>query len=65
MADIIPLDDKIEVAREKKAAVRRQQKAVTVRRVVQCTGCRLKCEKCETSNNDCDRFRLILTRHSG
>ena len=48
MADIIPLDDKIEVAREKKAAVRRQQKAVTVRRVLQCTSCSLKCEKCGT-----------------
>ena len=48
MADIIPLDDKIEVAREKKAAVRRQQKGVIVRRVLQCTGCSLKCEKCGT-----------------
>jgi hypothetical protein len=46
LADIIPLDDKIEVAREKKAAVRRQQKGVIVRRVLQCTGCSLKCEKC-------------------
>ncbi len=48
LADIIALDDKIELARGKKAAVKLQQKAVAVRRVVQCTGCSHKCEKCGT-----------------
>ncbi len=48
LADIIPLDDKIELARGKKAALELQQKAAAVRRVVQCTGCTLKCEKCGT-----------------
>ncbi len=48
MADIISLDDKLETSREKKASLRRRQKAVAVRRVVQCTSCSFKCEKCGT-----------------
>lgn len=48
MADIISLDNKLELTREKKAALRRQQKAVAVRRVLQCTSCSFKCEKCGT-----------------
>ncbi|MCU0539864.1 MAG: hypothetical protein MUF46_08265 [Desulfobacterales bacterium] len=48
MADIIPLDEKLETSREKKASLRRKQKALAVRRVVQCTSCNLKCEKCGT-----------------
>jgi hypothetical protein len=48
LADIISLDDKLETSREKKAALRRRQKAVAVRRVVQCTSCSFKCEKCGT-----------------
>jgi hypothetical protein len=46
LADIISLDDKLEISREKKAFLRRRQKAVAVRRVVQCTNCSFKCEKC-------------------
>ena len=48
MADIISLDNKLELTREKNAALRRQQKAVAVRRVLQCTSCSFKCEKCGT-----------------
>jgi hypothetical protein len=48
VADIISLDDKLETSREKKASLRRRQKAVTVRRVVQCSNCSFKCEKCGT-----------------
>jgi len=48
VADIISLDDKLETSREKKASLRRRQKAVAIRRVVQCTGCSSKCEKCGT-----------------
>lgn len=48
MADIISLDDKLEISREKKASLRRRQKAVAVRRVVQCASCSFKCEKCGT-----------------
>jgi hypothetical protein len=48
LADIISLDDKLETSREKKTALRRRQKAVAVRRVVQCTSCSFKCEKCGT-----------------
>ncbi|MEJ5357376.1 MAG: hypothetical protein WHT06_01770 [Desulfobacterales bacterium] len=46
MADIISLDDKLESSREKKAGLRRRQKALAVRRAMQCTGCAHKCEKC-------------------
>jgi len=46
LADIISLDDKLELSREKKADRRRRQKAIAVRRAMQCTGCALKCEKC-------------------
>lgn len=46
MADIISLDDKLELSREKKADRRRRQKAAAVRRAMQCTGCARKCEKC-------------------
>jgi len=48
VADIISLDDKLETSREKKASLRRRQKAVAVRRVVQCSNCSFKCEKCGT-----------------
>jgi hypothetical protein len=48
LADIISLDDKLETSREKKASLRRRQKAVAVRRVVQCASCSFKCEKCGT-----------------
>jgi hypothetical protein len=48
MADIISFDGKIEISREKQAIVRRRQKALAVRRVMQCAGCSLKCEKCGT-----------------
>jgi hypothetical protein len=48
MADIISLEGKIDVSREKKASLRRQQKAIAVRRVFQCTSCSFKCEKCGT-----------------
>jgi hypothetical protein len=48
VGDIISFDDKVAPAREKKAAVRRKEKALAVRRVFQCTGCAHKCEKCGT-----------------
>lgn len=48
MADIISFDGKVEITREKKAILRRRQKALAVRRVFQCAGCSFKCEKCGT-----------------
>jgi hypothetical protein len=48
LADIISLDNKLETSQAKKASLRRRQKAVAVRRVVQCTSCSFKCEKCGT-----------------
>jgi hypothetical protein len=48
VADIISFDDKMLPAREKKAALRRREKALAVRRVLQCASCAHKCEKCGT-----------------
>jgi hypothetical protein len=63
VADIISLDDKLETSREKKASLRRRQKAIAVRRVVQCTSCAFKCEKCGTQiepRTDAGKDRLKL-----
>jgi predicted amidophosphoribosyltransferase len=46
MADVISLDDKLELAKDKKAALIRRQKVLAVQKVLQCTQCLFKCEKC-------------------
>jgi len=46
MADIISLDDKICLAKEKKAEISRKRKVLAVRKVFQCAKCAFKCEKC-------------------
>ena len=48
MADIISLDKKLDLAKDKKAALIRRRKVLAVRKVFQCTHCSLKCEKCGT-----------------
>ena len=48
MKNIISLDDKIRLSRDKKAALIRKQKILAVRKVLQCTQCAFKCEKCGT-----------------
>ena len=48
MANIISIDDKLTLSREKKDAIIRKQKIQAVRKVFQCTHCALKCEKCGT-----------------
>ncbi|MFZ1202287.1 MAG: hypothetical protein WAO07_19140 [Desulfobacterales bacterium] len=48
MADIISIDGKLSLSREKKDAIIRKQKIQAVRKVFQCTHCALKCEKCGT-----------------
>ncbi len=48
MADIIPIDDKLKLSKEKKADLIRKQKIFAVQQVLQCTHCAFKCEKCGT-----------------
>jgi hypothetical protein len=54
MADVISLDDKLDLAKNKKAALLRRQKVLAVQKALQCTQCVFKCEKCgiQISHND-------------
>ena len=45
MADIISIDKKLDLAKDKKAALIRRRKVLAVQKVFQCTHCVLKCEK--------------------
>ena len=46
MADVIPLDRKLQLAKEKKDAIIRMQKIKAVQKAFQCSRCALRCEKC-------------------
>ncbi len=46
MADIISIDKKLDLVKDKKAALIRRRKVLAVQKVFQCTHCALKCEKC-------------------
>ncbi len=46
VADIISLDKKLDLAKDKKTALIRRRKVLAVQKVFQCTHCSLKCEKC-------------------
>jgi hypothetical protein len=46
MADIISIDNKRKAVQDIEAARLHHRKRVAVRQTVQCTHCRLKCEKC-------------------
>ena len=48
MADIISIDKKLDLAKDKKAALIRRRKVLAVQKVFQCTHCSIKCEKCGT-----------------
>jgi Pyruvate/2-oxoacid:ferredoxin oxidoreductase delta subunit len=48
VADIISIDKKLDLAKDKKAALIRRRKVLAVQKVFQCTHCALKCEKCGT-----------------
>ncbi|MFC1798900.1 hypothetical protein ACFLZL_03745 [Thermodesulfobacteriota bacterium] len=48
MADIISIDDKLQLTKEKKADLVRKRKISAVQKVFQCTHCNFKCEKCGT-----------------
>lgn len=46
MADIISLDKKLNLAKEKKATVLQKRKVLTIQKIFQCTQCAFKCVKC-------------------
>ncbi|UCG05822.1 MAG: hypothetical protein JSV83_18210 [Desulfobacterales bacterium] len=48
MAEIISIDEKLDLSREKKEALIRKRKILAVQKVFQCTHCAFKCEKCGT-----------------
>ena len=48
MAEIIPIDDKLGLAKERKEAKIKKRKILAVQKVFQCTHCAFKCEKCGT-----------------
>lgn len=48
MADVISIDEKLTLAKEKRDALMRRRKIEAVRNVLQCTQCAFKCEKCGT-----------------
>ena len=49
MADIIPLDEKLNLIKNKKDALDRKRKIQAVQNVFRCVRCAFKCEKCGTS----------------
>jgi len=51
MGDIISINNKLTLAKEKKAALIRRRKIQAVQKVFQCTQCAFKCEKCGTQIN--------------
>ena len=48
VTNVISLDDKIKLSKDKKAALIHKRKIMAVRKVLQCTQCAFKCEKCGT-----------------
>lgn len=46
MADIISLENRLQLSQDKKDALVRKRKILAVQKVFQCTRCSLKCEKC-------------------
>ena len=50
MADIIPLNDKLQLAKDRKVSRLRQRKTVAVQKLFRCTHCALRCEKCGMQN---------------
>lgn len=48
MADIISIDERLKLGKEKKAAIIRAQKIQSLRKILQCTHCAHKCAKCGT-----------------
>jgi len=48
VGDIISLDEKLQLAKDKRNELIRRRKLLAVKKVFQCTHCSFKCEKCGT-----------------
>ncbi|MBU1712043.1 MAG: hypothetical protein KKD47_02960 [Proteobacteria bacterium] len=48
MADVISLNEKIQLSKEKTAEMMLRRKIMAVQKLFQCTHCAIKCEKCGT-----------------
>jgi hypothetical protein len=48
VAEIISLDNKLQLSKHKKSELVKKRKLLAVRKVFQCTQCSYKCEKCGT-----------------
>jgi hypothetical protein len=46
VAEIISLNDKLKLSKDKKETIARKQKILAVQKVFQCTQCAFKCERC-------------------
>ena len=62
MADIISIDEKLDLAKGKKAALIRKRKVMAVQKVFQCAHCAFQCEKCGTQ---IDRETKERKKHGG
>lgn len=63
MAEIISLNNKLQISKQKKSELVRKRKLLAVRKVFQCTHCAFKCEKCGTQINT--GSDMAATDHSG
>lgn len=58
MADIIPLQAKLQHTKNKEAEIIRKRKILAVQKIFQCTHCAFKCEKCGTQISAEDKRNL-------
>lgn len=52
MADVIPIDNRLQLAENKKKEIIRKRKVLAVRKIFQCSRCAFKCDKCGTQMSD-------------
>jgi len=63
MADIISLDEKIQLTKEKTADLIKKRKISAIRKSFHCAHCMSKCEKCGTQVNLKNYGTLPILRH--
>lgn len=59
MGNVIPLDEKLDLLKNKKEALDRKRKIQAVRNVFRCVRCAFKCEKCGTGIEKNDESQQI------
>jgi len=52
MAEVIPIDNRRQLAEDKKREIIRKRKVLAVRKIFQCARCAFKCDKCGTQISD-------------